>query len=92
MPTIVAYINIWFCFPLYIFSFIHKHIDNRHINEIKKTKTKKHITVTKCKTAIALEIKLKEIQLQNYWVIHSLKNTIIINNKYFFKKKSLIIS
>ena len=44
---------------------MHKHIYNKHINEIKKAKTKIHITVISCETTITPEIKLKEEQLQN---------------------------
>ena len=35
------------------------------INKIKKTKSKIHITVIRCKATITPEIKLKEEQLQN---------------------------
>ena len=45
------------------FLFIQKH--NGHINKMKKTKTKIHITVIRCKAAITPELKLKEGQLQN---------------------------
>ena len=45
--------------------FIQKHIYNGHINKMKKTKTKIHVTVIKCKATIPPEIKLKEEQLQN---------------------------
>ena len=45
--------------------FLYKHIYNRHINKIKKTKTKVHITVVRYKATITPEIKLKEEQLQN---------------------------
>ena len=45
--------------------FIQKHIYNGHINKMKKTKTKIHITVIRCKAAITPELKLKEGQLQN---------------------------
>ena len=42
-----------------------KHIQNGHINKMKKSKTKTHITVIRCKATITPEIKLKEEQLQN---------------------------
>ena len=42
--------------------FIQKHIYNGHI---KKTKTKIHLTVIRCKATIPPEIKLEEEQLQN---------------------------
>ena len=45
--------------------FIQKHIYNGHINKMKKTKTKIHLTVIRCKATIPPEIKLKEEQLQN---------------------------
>ena len=44
---------------------MHKHLYNKHINEIKKTETMIHITVIRCETTITSEIKLKEEQLQN---------------------------
>ena len=47
------------------FLFIQKHIYNGHINKMKKSKTKIHITVIRCKATITPEIKLKEEQLQN---------------------------
>ena len=47
------------------FLFIQKHIYNGHINNIKKTKTKIHVTVIRCKATITPEIKLKEEHLQN---------------------------
>ena len=34
--------------------FIHKHICNRHVNKIKKTKTKMHETAVRCKTVTHL--------------------------------------
>ena len=48
-----------------IFLFIQKHTYNEHIDKMKKTKTKIHITVIRCKAAITPEIKLKEEQLQS---------------------------
>ena len=45
--------------------FLQKHIYNGHINKVKKTKTKIHITVIRCRATITPEIKLKEEQLQN---------------------------
>ena len=48
-----------------IFVFIHKHIYNRHMNKIKKVKTKIHKTVIKYNATVTPEIKLKEEQLQN---------------------------
>ena len=53
------------CAYLFFSLFIQKHIYNGHINKIKKSKTKIHITVIKCKATITPEIKLKEEQLQN---------------------------
>ena len=47
------------------FLFIQKHIYNGHINKMKKSKTKIHITVIRCKATITPEIKLKEEQLTN---------------------------
>ena len=47
------------------FLFIYKHIYNRHIDKIKKTKTKIHKTVIRCKATATPAIKLKEEQLQN---------------------------
>ena len=58
---------------IFLLLFIHKHIYNRHINKIKKTKTKIHITVISCKATITPETQLKEEQLQNEWVIQGLK-------------------
>ena len=52
---------------------MHKHIYNRHTNEIKETKTKIHITAARCKTTITLEVEFQKIQLHSQWVIHSLK-------------------
>ena len=49
----------------YYFLFIQKHSYNGRINKMKKSKTKIHITVIKCKATIIPEIKLKEEQLQN---------------------------
>ena len=49
----------------FILLFIQKHIYNRHINKMKKSKTKIHITIIRCKATITPEIKLKEEQLQN---------------------------
>ena len=49
----------------FYFLFIHKHIYNRHINKIKKTKAKIYIAVVRSKATITPEIKLKEEQLQN---------------------------
>ena len=46
-----------------IFLLIHTHISNRHINKIKRTKTKIHITAIRCKATKTPEIKLKEEQL-----------------------------
>ena len=40
---------------------------------MKKSKAKIHITVIKCKATITTEIKLKEEQLQNQWIINGLK-------------------
>ena len=51
--------------PHRFFLFIQKHIYNGHINKMKKSKTKIHITVIRCKATITPEIKLKEEQLQN---------------------------
>ena len=48
-----------------LFLFIQKHIDNGHINKMKKSKTKIHITVIRCKATITPEIKSKEEKLQN---------------------------
>ena len=48
-----------------LFIFIHKHIYNRHMNKIKKVKTKIHKTVIKYNATVTPEIKLKEEQLQN---------------------------
>ena len=53
------------CAYLFFYLFIQKHINNGHTNKIKKSKTKIHITVIKCKATITPEIKLKEEQLQN---------------------------
>ena len=61
----VFYIYIFLFHYFFIFLFIHKHICNRHINKIKKTKAKIHKTVVRCKATITPEIKLKEEQLQN---------------------------
>ena len=47
------------------FRFMHKHIYNRHIITVKKTKTKIYKTVITCKATVTPEIKLKEEQLQN---------------------------
>ena len=44
--------------PIFLL-FIHKHISNRHIKKIKKTKTEIHITVVRCKATIKPEIKIK---------------------------------
>ena len=57
-----------FCF----FLFIHKRIYNRHINKTKKAKTKIHITVIRYKATVTPDIKLKEEQVLNYWVIDGL--------------------
>ena len=54
-----------FLFYFYFFLFIQKHIYNGHINKMKKTKTKIHIAVIRCKATIIPEIKLKKEQLQN---------------------------
>ena len=43
-----------------------------------------HITVIKCKATVTFEIKIKEEQLQNLWVMHGL---ILFN--YQFKKGHL---
>ena len=40
--------------------FLQKQIYNRHINKMKKCKTKIYITVIRCKATITPEIKLKE--------------------------------
>ena len=42
---------------------------------MKKTKTKIHITVIRRKAIITPEIKVKEEQLQNRWIINGLKKT-----------------
>ena len=47
------------------FLFIQKHIYNGHLNKMKKTKAKIHVTVIRCKATLRPEIKLKEEQLQN---------------------------
>ena len=52
-------------FFVVVFLFIQKHIYNGHINKMKKTKTKIHITVISCKATTTPEINLKEEQLQN---------------------------
>ena len=44
---------------------MHKHIYNRHINKIKKTKNKIYMTVASCKATVTPKIKLKEKQLKN---------------------------
>ena len=44
---------------------MHKHIYNRHINNIQKTKNKIYITVASCKATVTPQIKLKEKQLEN---------------------------
>ena len=44
--------------------FIHKHIYNRHINKIKKAKTKIHKTVISCEVTVTPEIQLKVEQLK----------------------------
>ena len=49
----------------YFLLFIQKHIYSGHINKIKKSKTKIHITVIKYKASITPETKLKEEKLQN---------------------------
>ena len=49
--------------PRIFFLFIQKQICNGHINEVKKSKTKRHITVIKCKATITPEKKLKEEEL-----------------------------
>ena len=46
------------------FLFIQKNIYNGHINKMKKTKTKIHITVIRCNATVTPEIKLKEEQQQ----------------------------
>ena len=46
----------------FFLSFIQKHIYNGHINKLKKTKTKIHITVIRWKATITPELKLKEEQ------------------------------
>ena len=43
---------------------------------MKKSKAKIHITVIKCKATITTEIKLKEEQLQNQWIINGLKKKV----------------
>ena len=52
-------------FYFLFFLFIQRHIYNEHINKMKKSKTKIHITVIRCKATITSEKKLKEEQLQN---------------------------
>ena len=48
------------------FFFIHtKTHYNGHLNKMKKTKAKIHVTVIRCKATLRPEIKLKEEQLQN---------------------------
>ena len=42
-----------------------KDIYNKHINEIKKAKTKMHITVIRSKATVIPEIRLKEEHLKN---------------------------
>ena len=56
-------LNNFFFFFIYLFT--QKHIYKGHINKMKKSKTKIHITVIRCKATITPEIKLKEEQLQN---------------------------
>ena len=41
------------------FLFLNKHIYNRHINKIKKTKRKIHITVVSYNSTVTTEVKLK---------------------------------
>ena len=54
------HIYIYIYIYTYIYIFIHKHIYNRHINKIKKTETKIHLTAIRYKASITPEIKLKE--------------------------------
>ena len=63
----------YFYLFFFFFLFIQKHIYNGHIDKMKKSKAKIHITVIKCKATITTEIKLKEEQLQNQWIINGLK-------------------
>ena len=66
----------YFYLFFFFFLFIQKHIYNGHIDKMKKSKAKIHITVIKCKATITTEIKLKEEQLQNQWIINGLKKKV----------------
>ena len=62
------------CFLLFIL----RHIYNVHTNKMRANKTKIHITVISSKATITLEIKVKEKQLQNSWIING------VNFSFFF--------